>query len=134
MTFCVVEQLATDYKENRDVMTLHMRIRAPFVIALKEKKKNRSNRGIHLFSDNHCWLIWFLPYPHMLQVRRQKVPTNLRLHLFWRAAQNLGNVSKQQPPRRRQNFEFMILNLFKSSISRPKSSKSLRSSSSKLPE
>ena len=39
MTFCVVEQLATDYKENRDVMTLHMRIRAPFVIALKEKKK-----------------------------------------------------------------------------------------------
>ena len=39
MTFCVVEQLATDYKENRDVMTLHMRIRAPFVVALKEKKK-----------------------------------------------------------------------------------------------
>ena len=39
VTFCVVEQLATDYKENRDVMTLHMRIRAPFVIALKEKKK-----------------------------------------------------------------------------------------------
>ena len=100
----------------------------------KKRKKTRSNRGIHLFSDNHCWLIWFLPYPHMLQVRRQKVPTNLRLHLFWRATQNLGNVSKQQPPRRRQNFEFMILNLFKSSISRPKSSKSLRSSSSKLPE
>ena len=42
MTFCVVEQLATDYKENRDVMTLHMRIRAPFVLALKEKKEKKT--------------------------------------------------------------------------------------------
>ena len=49
MTFCVVEQLATDYKENRDVMTLHMRIRAPFVIALKEKKKTAATEAFIYF-------------------------------------------------------------------------------------
>ena len=49
MTFCVVEQLATDYKENRDVMTLHMRIRAPFVIALKEKKEKNPQQQRHSF-------------------------------------------------------------------------------------
>ena len=117
MTFCVVEQLATDYKENRDVMTLHM----SQYKTLKKRKRTQQwhSSSSHLFSDNNHWLIWFLPRPHILQVRRQKLPTNLRLHRFWREAQNLGNVSKQQPPRRRQNLEFMIRNLSKSSISRP---------------